>query len=73
MSSSRSTDNSHSTSSDDANELDDEKWDIVMIWLMIKYERSYVDKRPCRTFALTGRMYTLEFLAGHEARCYKKF
>ena len=73
MSISRLINNSHSMSSDDANELDDEMGDIIMLQLMIEYERSYIDRRPCRTSALTARMYTLEFLVGHEARCYENF
>ena len=68
-----STDNSHSTSSDDANELDDEMGDIIMISLMFAYERNYVDRRPYKTSALIGRMYALEFFAGHEVRCYENF
>ena len=55
------TDNSHSMSSDDANELDDDMGGIIMLWLMIEYERSYVDRKPCRTFALTERMYSWIF------------
>ena len=73
MSISGSIDNSHSTSSDDANELHDKIGDIIMLRLVIEHERSYVDRRPCKTSASTGSMYILEFLAGHEVRCYENF
>ena len=69
MSISEST-NSSSTNSDD---LDDEMGDLLIISLMVEYERSFISRTPCRTSILTGKMSTLEFLAGHETRCYENF
>ena len=61
------------SSSTDSSDLDDELGDMLIVSLILEYERSFVSKIPCRTSMLTGKMYTLEFLAGHEARCYDSF
>uniref|UniRef100_A0A0R0I5A0 DUF8040 domain-containing protein n=1 Tax=Glycine max TaxID=3847 RepID=A0A0R0I5A0_SOYBN len=39
----------------------------------MEYEQSFVDKTPCRTSMLTEKMYTIEFLVGHETRYYENF
>ncbi|XP_019433068.1 PREDICTED: uncharacterized protein LOC109339964 [Lupinus angustifolius] len=39
----------------------------------MEYERNFISRTPCRTSLLIGKMYTLEVMAGHEARCYENF
>ena len=67
------TNNESSNSSTESSDLDEEFGELIMIQLIMEYQKSFINKVPCRTSILTGRMYTLEFLAGHEARCYESF
>ncbi|RZB91108.1 hypothetical protein D0Y65_023487 [Glycine soja] len=67
-------------SSDDSSsiidsELDDydDLMDLVLVMTIMEYEQSFVDKTPCRTSMLTEKMYTIEFLVGHETRYYENF
>lgn len=65
--------NSSNESSTESSDLDDELGDLIMIQLIMEYERDFVERICCRTSMLTGKMYTLKVLVGHEARCYDSF
>lgn len=47
--------------------------DLAVVLLVMEYKKSFISRTPCRTSKLIERMYTLEFLVGHEARCYENF
>lgn len=70
-----SLNSSDDSSSSIDSELDDydDLMDLVLIMTIMEYEQSFIDKTPCRTSMLTGKMYTIEFLVGHETRCYENF
>ena len=72
MSIHESTDSS-SDCSTGSSDWDNDFGDLIIVSLIKEYEKSFISKTPCRTSMLTGRMYTLEFLVGHEVRCYESF
>ena len=69
MSTSGAIDSSSSKSSS-SSDSDEELNDFIIVQYIMQLEENFITKTPCRTSMLTGKMYTLEFLVGHEARCY---
>ena len=70
-----SLNSSDDSSSSIDSELDDydNLMDLVLVMTIMEYEQRFIDKTLCRTSMLTGKMYTIEFLIGHEIRCYENF
>lgn len=52
---------------------DEELQTIIIVATVEKYNRKYLDMRPCRTSALTGHSYIIEWLNGHEVRSFDMF
>ena len=52
---------SSSYSDDDDDELDD----MMMIAFLIKNNRNFIDRTPCRTSMLSGKEYIREIMCGN--------
>ena len=54
-------------------DLDASVGDILMLSYFVANKRIFIDRTPCRTSLLTGKMYMLEILNGHPDVCYHNF
>jgi len=55
------------------NDLDASVGDILMLSYFVANKRIFIDRPPCRTSLLTGKMYMLEILNGHPDVCHRNF
>ncbi|KAL7586506.1 hypothetical protein Lser_V15G37054 [Lactuca serriola] len=58
---------SSSYSDDDDDDLDD----MMMIAFLIKNNRNFIDRTPCRTSMLSGKEYIREIMCGNPNQCYE--
>jgi len=73
----RSNDSTDEDSSDDDYLFTDDIvanfGDVIMLNCFVASKSSVIDRVPCRTSLLTGKMYILEILNGHLDVCYRNF
>ncbi|XP_052197195.1 uncharacterized protein LOC127804376 [Diospyros lotus] len=54
-------------------DLDASIGDRLMLSYFVANKRVFIDRTPCRTSLLTGKMYMLEILNGHPDVCHRNF